>query len=150
MGAFLLGLVLGGNLVWVFMSLRRDGCWREFNARRRGSNPPPPGRKPAPPDWRRSFTHECINPPTGEPPLKLRKREPAPSTEPLIYGWGPGQLNPPPPAPGMRREWLWSPSQMAECGGPCWEAHEIARQLRQRHGGSSQVADWLDGVGCHA
>ena len=42
--------------------------------------------------------------------------------------------------------------------GPCSEckrrsaavAHEIARQLRQRHGGSSQVADWLDGVGCHA
>ena len=28
-------------------------------------------------------------------------------------------------------------------------AHEIARQLRERHGGSSQVADWLDGVGCH-
>jgi hypothetical protein len=26
-------------------------------------------------------------------------------------------------------------------------AHEIARQLRERHGGSSQVADWLDGVG---
>ena len=29
-------------------------------------------------------------------------------------------------------------------------AHEIARQLRERHGGSSQVADWLDGVGCHS
>ena len=29
-------------------------------------------------------------------------------------------------------------------------AHEIARQLRQRHGGSSTTADWLDGVGCHA
>ena len=28
-------------------------------------------------------------------------------------------------------------------------AHEIARQLRERHGGSSQVADWLDGVGAH-
>jgi hypothetical protein len=28
-------------------------------------------------------------------------------------------------------------------------AHEIARQLYERHGGSSQVADWLDGVGCH-
>ena len=41
MGAFLLGLVLGGNLVWVFMSLRRDRYWREFNTGRRGSNPPP-------------------------------------------------------------------------------------------------------------
>jgi len=49
MGAFLFGLVVGGNLVWVFMSLRRCCYWREFNARRRGSNPPPPGRKPAPP-----------------------------------------------------------------------------------------------------
>ena len=27
----------------------RDGYWREFNTRRRGSNPPSPGRKPAPP-----------------------------------------------------------------------------------------------------
>ena len=50
---------------------------------RRSGNPPPPGRKPAPP--------------TG------------------------------PPAPGMRREWLWSPSQMAECGGPCWEAQDPRR-----------------------
>jgi hypothetical protein len=49
-GAFLLGLVLGGNLVWVFLSsTRRDGYWREFSTRRRGGNPPPPGRKPAPP-----------------------------------------------------------------------------------------------------
>jgi hypothetical protein len=24
----------------------------------------------------------------------------------------------------MRREWLWNPSQMAECGGPCWEAQD--------------------------
>ena len=76
MGTFLRGFVVGGNLVWVFMSITRDRHWREFNARRRGSNPPPPGRKPAP------------------------------------------------PAPGMRREWLWSPSQMAECGGPCWEAQD--------------------------
>ena len=27
--------------------------------------------------------------------------------------------------------------------------HELAAILRERHGGSSQVADWLDGVGCH-
>jgi hypothetical protein len=32
MGTFLLGLVVGGNLAWVFMSLRRDSYWREFNA----------------------------------------------------------------------------------------------------------------------
>ena len=29
-------------------------------------------------------------------------------------------------------------------------ARELAKILRERHGGSSQVADWLDGVGCHA
>lgn len=28
-------------------------------------------------------------------------------------------------------------------------AHELAAILRERHAGSSQVADWLDGVGCH-
>jgi hypothetical protein len=28
-------------------------------------------------------------------------------------------------------------------------AHELAAILRERHGGSSQVADFLDGVGCH-
>ena len=26
---------------------------------------------------------------------------------------------------------------------------ELAQILRERHGGSSQVADWLDGVGVH-
>jgi hypothetical protein len=28
-------------------------------------------------------------------------------------------------------------------------SRELAAILRERHGGSSQVADWLDGVGCH-
>jgi hypothetical protein len=27
---------------------------------------------------------------------------------------------------------------------------ELAQILRERHGGSSQVADWLDGVGTHS
>jgi hypothetical protein len=93
MESLLFGLVAGSGLTWVSLSLRRDGYWREFNARRRGSNPPPPGRKPTPqagpPDWSRSFNHatnlirikeettygECTNPPTGAPPLKLRRKE---------------------------------------------------------------------------
>ena len=59
----------------------------------------------------------------GRDPLVMNEgRKPAPPAGPPIYGWGPHQLNPPPPAPGMRREWLWSPTQMAECGGPCWES----------------------------
>jgi hypothetical protein len=49
MGGLLFGLVAGSGLTWVFMELRRNGYWREFSARRRGSNPPPPGRKPVPP-----------------------------------------------------------------------------------------------------
>ena len=28
-------------------------------------------------------------------------------------------------------------------------AHELAQILRERYGGSSVTADWLDGVGCH-
>ncbi len=56
----------------------------------------------------------------GNPPASGRK--PAPPAGPPIYGWGPHQLNPPPPAPGMRREYLLSPATMAECGGPCFEA----------------------------
>lgn len=43
------------------------------------------------------------------------------------------------------------------CPAPCAEcrqqsaavAAELAVILRERHGGASQVADWLDGVGCH-
>jgi hypothetical protein len=29
-------------------------------------------------------------------------------------------MSPSAPAPGMRREYIWNPVQMAECGGPCW------------------------------
>lgn len=61
---------------------------------RQGSNPPSPGRKPTPP----------AGPPS--------------------YGWGLRQLPPPPPAPGMRREYICNPAQMAECGGPCWETRD--------------------------
>ncbi len=38
----LFGLVAGASLAWVFLSLRRDSYWREFNARRQSSNPPTP------------------------------------------------------------------------------------------------------------
>lgn len=39
-----------------------------------------------------------------------------------------------------------------DCGNHCHEdsaavAHEIAALLRERYGGSSTTADWLDGVG---
>lgn len=44
------------------------------------------------------------------------------------------------------------------CPSPCSACREVvaavtaelAQILRERHGGSSSVADWLDGVGCHA
>jgi hypothetical protein len=156
MGALLFGLVAGSGLTWVFMELRRDGYWREFNARRRGSNPPPPGRKPAVPEQplaarliryqlgkdeqvRRAWLDPCLGEPwpedckpdrqadvvldreASEAELVRRRRDRE------LYGWGPRQLPPPTLAPGMRREYLWSPTQMAECGGPCWEAQDPRR-----------------------
>jgi hypothetical protein len=71
------------------------GAWLRGTLDALRSMGPPRGKYSLPPDhdWRRSFTHENINPP-------------------------------PPPAPGMRREYICSPSQMAECGGPCWEAQD--------------------------
>ena len=47
-------------------------------------------------------------------------------------------------------------SDIGQCAKACEDcrfltaavAHELAAILRERHGGSSQVADWLDGVGC--
>ena len=47
MGFFLIGLVAGASLDWLFVR-RRDCYRREFNARRRGSNPPPPDLLPMP------------------------------------------------------------------------------------------------------
>jgi hypothetical protein len=81
---------------WLWMSwvTRQRERFYDDLRRRRGSNSPAPGNKPAPP--------------AGPP----------------IYGWGARQLPPPPPAPGMGREYLWDPTQMAECGGPCWEAQD--------------------------
>lgn len=35
------------------------------------------------------------------------------------------------------------------CRNSAAVTRELARILRERHGGSSQVADWLDGVGAH-
>lgn len=53
---------------------------------------------------------------------RYSKRKPL--AKETIYGWGPHQLAPPPPAPGMFRCYFWSPSTMAECGGPCYEAQD--------------------------
>ena len=85
MGTLLIGFVGGAAGFWLAgwicrglqrpMAPPRGGyCYL-----RRGSNPPPPGRKPpaAPaPDWRRSFSHENFNRPDGPPPLKFRRSEP--------------------------------------------------------------------------
>jgi hypothetical protein len=122
MGNFLFGFVVGANLTWLFTSLCGGSYWREFNARRRGSNPPSPGRKPAPPVGPPSDVAAAINSQLDRDiAIARRKRGLSP------YGWGPHQLNPPPPAPGMLREYLWSPTRMAECGGPCWEAQDPRR-----------------------
>ena len=198
--------------LWIYIGTQFTAPpWRQMQRdlgyafRRRGSNPPPPGRKPAPPAgppeqpltaqlirywaWeqeqvRRAWLDPCLGepwpedrqpaPPAGQAAPTLRSAveqlleataglgdvddavrfaraaldadeirldegsmqrgngnggpaNPKPPAGPPSYGWGPRQLNPPPPAPGMRRKWLWSPSQMAECGGPCWEAQDPCR-----------------------
>jgi len=152
----LFGLIAGSGLTWVFMELRRDGFWREFNARRRGSNPPPQARPPEQPltaqlirycRWHADqVTRAWTDPRPGDPwPEDCEPGAPAPPPDVAAainlrldrdiaiarrkrglpaYGWGARQLPPPPAAPGMRREWIWSPPQMAECGGPCWEARD--------------------------
>ena len=109
----------GSGLIWIATSLRLDGHWREFSARLRGSNPPPPARR-----FNRGGI--CPNPDTS---LMLRReqlliRSPELIQEHLRRAWSDPRLGAPPPAPGMRREYLWSPSGMAECGGPCWEAQD--------------------------
>lgn len=35
------------------------------------------------------------------------------------------------------------------CAQSAAVAAKLAQILRERHGGSSTVADWLDGMGCH-
>ena len=157
MSDLLFGFVAGSGLTWAFLSLRRDGYWHEFNTRRRGSNPSPPGRKPSPPacppeqpltaqlirywDWENEQVRRAwLDPRHGEPwpedctpdrqadvvldhqasEDELARR----ISERNLFGWGARQFPPPTPAPGKRREYFWSPSQMAECGGPCWEAQD--------------------------
>jgi len=63
----LLGSIVGGTGALL-------SYWAGWRARGALSRPPaPPYRRDLDPDWRRSFTHENINRPTGEPPLKLRR-----------------------------------------------------------------------------
>ena len=63
----LLGSIVGGTGALL-------SYWAGWRARGALSRPPaPPYRRDLAPDWRRSFTHESINRPTGEPPLRLRR-----------------------------------------------------------------------------
>ena len=118
--AAVLILIWAVHVLFILREMRRDLI--RAPRRRRGSNPPPPGRKPAPLAEPPSDVAAAINCRLDRDiAIARRKRGLSP------YGWGPLQLSPPPPAPGMCREWLWSPSQMAECGGPCWEAQDPRR-----------------------
>lgn len=63
----------------------------------------------------------------------------------------------PTPADRLALALCRSKYQEYQCMAPCRicrrdsaaVARELAEILRERHGGSSQVADWLDGVGTH-
>jgi hypothetical protein len=72
-------VALGGQ--WLGMLLvawQRQRFYDNLRARRMG---PPEGSYGLPPDhdWRRSINHENTNRPTGEPPLKFRRRGSNPS-----------------------------------------------------------------------
>jgi hypothetical protein len=98
----LLGSIVGGTGALL-------SYWAGWNAR--GRLQPPRGshgqRKPSfaellmppprdqDPDWRRSFSHENTNRPSGPPPLRLRRSEP-PEQFPRLSSPG---ANPPPSAP---------------------------------------------------
>jgi hypothetical protein len=74
---FAAGMCVGLGGQWLGMLLvarERQRFYDNFGGRRMG---PPKGSYGLPPDhdWRRSFNHENTNPPTGEPPLKLRRSE---------------------------------------------------------------------------
>jgi hypothetical protein len=114
----MIDFVAGFLSAWILRSLlerrlRQPLC--------RGSNPPPPDRKPAgpagPPDvcWMRSFTHECTNPPTGAPPLKLRRKETPPAVPPeqplqaqLIRYWAREEEQ----VRRLIRYWAWEQEQV--------------------------------------
>ncbi len=61
-----------GLMTWGFLLGAAWQEWRHQNRRARRMGPPRGNYGlAADHDWRRSFTHECTNPPTGEPPLRL-------------------------------------------------------------------------------
>jgi hypothetical protein len=74
--AWMLGCVCGFLMGATVASRRRPTCRELMRGLDRRLSfaellmPPPRDRDP---DWRRSFTHENINRPTGEPPLRFRR-----------------------------------------------------------------------------
>ena len=63
----------------------------------------------------------------------------------------------PTPADRLALAMCHANSDIGQCAKACEDcrfltaavATELAQILRERHGGSSTTADWLDGVGCH-
>jgi hypothetical protein len=76
--AWMLGCVCGFFLGITAQGWRRRSTCRELMRERQPTfadllMPPPRDRDP---DWRRSFSHENTNQPSGPPPLKLRRSDP--------------------------------------------------------------------------
>jgi hypothetical protein len=64
----LFGLLTGSALTWIFVFLQtRSEYWREFNARRQGSNPPPPIRPQPVGGYQPRPTRRTPNTPPSEP-----------------------------------------------------------------------------------
>ena len=103
--AWMLGCVCGFFLGVTAQGWRRRSTCRELMRERQPTfadllMPPPRDRDP---DWRRSFSHENTNQPSG-PPSPDRKPPAPPAPPPLVghAGW-----------------FINNPVQIAECGGPC-------------------------------
>ena len=68
MADLLLGLLAISASTWVFMFVQsRNEHWREFNARRQGSNPPPPIRPQPVGGYQPRPIRRTPNPPPSEP-----------------------------------------------------------------------------------
>ena len=62
------GLLVVSASTWVFMFLQsRNEHWREFSARRRGGNPPPPIRPQPINGYQPRSSRHTPNPPPSEP-----------------------------------------------------------------------------------
>ena len=100
---------------------RRQPYWLDY-CRRRGSNPPPPGRKPAPPAGppEQPLTAQLIRYwRWQDEQVRQALEEDTTTRRPGPYSNHPQGFPPPPPKVGCTRWFINDPATIAECGGSC-------------------------------